>query len=175
MTTRFLWLPTHLLTMHESIFTISRSMTKLLATVRTAFQLLATNQTAKHVRSPARLVFQSLLAAQASLLCQKRTLRTRFIIQMASMRNLRMTTRLWPVTGKGAWWWSCAAWQWCLQDRATTFARNIFEDCFVTTVARAFVAQVGTGMVAAFQTAPTNPCAYMFCLDSMVNKPGNKS
>lgn len=145
-------------------------MTIFLAKVRAAFERLTANLTAARICEPARYIFHHLLAAQALLLGQERTLWASIGIGMAVMRRLWMAARLGPLAWERTWRWLCAAWLWRIQDRSSTVTRDLLEDCLSTSVTCAFVTELRAGVPSAFQRSTANPRADMLCLDIFVKR-----
>lgn len=169
-TTQRLVLPASLLAWLGCVFTFTGSMAIFLAEVRAAFERLATNLTAARICEPARYIFHHLLATQALLLGQERTLRASIGVGMTVMRRLRMTTRLRSLTWERTRRWLCAAWLRRIQDGSPAITRNLLEDRLSTGVASTFMAELGTGVSSAFQRPTTNPCANMLRLDIFIER-----
>lgn len=97
---------TLLLAMPMSIFAIARSMTGLSTRVSiTALQLGSTNFTAPYFGQPARLVLHLVLPTHAEFGGKERTLWASFVVQMAIVRHLRVSTSFWSFAFIAAWWW----------------------------------------------------------------------
>lgn len=101
--------PTRLLALAVRILAFTRPVASLATDVGAAFELAATNFTAFDIFKPALLVFQRLLAADATLFYQKWTLWARFIVLVTIMSNLRVSAALWSLALVTAWRWAGAA------------------------------------------------------------------
>lgn len=93
-----------------SIFTFARTMAGLGAEVRSTLQLFAANTAASDVLKPALLIFHCLLATHASFLHKERAFGTRFVVLVAVVRDLWMSTVFCSIARRPARWRSCATW-----------------------------------------------------------------
>jgi hypothetical protein len=85
------------------------------------------------------------------------------------MRYLWVATVLWSLAWKCARWRLCTARQRCLKSRSPAVARDVLEDCLSTAVARTFVTQIWTGVIATFQQTSTSPGANVFGFNALVD------
>lgn len=158
-----------------SILAFSRLVTGLAASVRATFESFSTHQAAKNISPPARLILQSLLAAETFFLGQERTLRAFFAIRMTIVDHLRVTTVLGSIAWKVAGWWSCPTWQRRLQHSPTTRTRDIVKNSLFAAAAWAAMTQVGAIMVATFEAAATGTSANMLRLNVLVEHSESRS
>lgn len=109
MATRFLRLAALLLTMLLGILTLACLMARLAARMRTALECFTTDQTAKDIGPPARLILQRLLPAKAIPLGQEWTLGALFFFKVTIVRHLGVSTILGSGAWEIAWWRLCTA------------------------------------------------------------------
>jgi hypothetical protein len=130
-----------------------------------ALQFLSTGESTAHILKPTWLVLQPLLTTNARSLDQEWTFRAVHIVGVAVVLYLRVPA--WPRFGAAepTFRSSSPTRLWRLENRPTTCTADFLENCFQTTWAGAFVADLLAGMVSAFERTPTNPDADMLCLD----------
>lgn len=106
----FLGLTTLLPTMLVRVFTFAGLVASLSTSVRPTSQHLSTDQSAKAIAAPARLILESLLATKTILLGQEWTLWAILIIHMAVVSHRGMATCRWTSTRKRTRWWTGTTW-----------------------------------------------------------------
>lgn len=129
MTTGLLGLSAGLLARSLPIFAFAQSMTSIPAGMRAAPEPFTTDFSTANVGKPALLIFQRLFAAHTTLLREVRALRTCFIISVAIMRDLRMSTFLRSSTFIATRRLFRATRQGRLQHSSATMAANLIKDC----------------------------------------------
>lgn len=149
MTTRLLF-PTWLLAYSTSIFAFSWPVAGFRTTMKATLESLPTDFTAANIAQPTWLILQLLSPAQTRLRCKERTFRTRLLVQMAIVWNLRVAAVLLAFTLESAGRRTSTAWQWRLEYSATAGTADLVKDSFSTGVARSFVAELWAGVVATF-------------------------
>lgn len=164
MTACLLWFSAFLLAMNLCVFAFARTMAGFSAGVTTTFERSTAYQAAENVGTPTRLIFQSFLAAEAGLLCEKRTFGTFFIVCMAVVRNLGMPTNLLPLAREVARWRTCAAGQRRLENRSATVAGYVVEDSFFAGSTWSFMAKIWTVMVTTLKWSIACASANVLCL-----------
>lgn len=98
-----------LLAVASGVLALARTMTALLAQMRSTTQLLLAHQTTRHILQEARLILQCLLTTHASFLNQEGALRARFVVLVAAVRYLSMSAFFGSIACLTAWWWLCTA------------------------------------------------------------------
>ncbi|OAG35756.1 hypothetical protein AYO21_10073 [Fonsecaea monophora] len=171
MSTGLLRLATLLLALLMGIFTFAWLVAGLSAGVGAALERLSADQPAQYIGPPARLVFQSLLAAETLLFGEKWTLGAFLLIQVAIVHNRRVATIFHPVTREITRRWTSAAWQRRLKDGPTTAARNIVKDGFPAAAAWPTVAKILTDVVSTLQFASAWSSANVLCFDILIQSP----
>lgn len=151
MTASFLWFSTFLLAVCICILTLSCSVARLSTCVTTTFERLTADQAAKNICTPAWLVLEYLLCAEARLLRQEWTFRTLFFFGVATVCHLGMAASLPSLTREITGRWSRTTWQWGLEDCSATVAGNVVKDSFFTRGAGPFMTEVGAAVVPALE------------------------
>lgn len=164
-TTGLLRLRAFLLTVAGSVLTFAWLVARFAAKVRTTFETCATDNTAKDIRAPTWLIFESFLAAQARFLGEERAFGALFSIGMAVVGNLWMTASLGAAARKGTWRRPSSAREGCSKNSSATIAADVFEDGFLTGTTLTFVAEFLAGVVSAFQRTAANLSADVLSLD----------
>lgn len=134
----------------SSILAFTWTVTHFLAEMRTAPQFLATNLTAACILQPALDILQILLATHATLLYQKGTFRAGFVVEMATMLDLRMSACFGSVALIATWWWLRTTWERWLEYGTTAVAAQLIKDGFPTCSTRTLVAKFFADMISAF-------------------------
>jgi len=152
------------------IFAFSCSMARLPTEVVPTSKTFAADLSTPDVVQPALLILQRFLPAHTPSLDKERASRTVLAIQMTSVRNLRMTTRLRPMTWVPARWWLGTTRQRWHQNCATTIAGNLLENGFSAGTAGTFVAQLFTKVVAALQGSSTLSSTDVLSFDPIIGR-----
>jgi hypothetical protein len=161
---------TGLVARRTGVFALPRSMTLFLAKVDSTFELLAACISASNFSKPTRLILQRMLPANTAFLNQEWTLRTRLLIFVTLMLDLRMTTSTCTGAIERAWWRAGSTWLRGLKDCPTTGAADFLKYCFQTASAWSFVAEIGACVVAAFQWTATCSETDMFGFEVLLGR-----
>lgn len=150
-----------------SVFTFSRSVTRLLAEMDSAFESLFANLSTRDVLGPTGLVLEYLLAAHTFLLNEIWTLRAALLVAMAVMLGLRMTTRLRPLTLMRTWWWFSSARLWWVENSTSAITCDLLENGLSAASAWSSVAEILADVlwIAALKFATTGACADVLGLE----------
>ena len=133
MTADFLLLAAWLLTrLTMRILAITRQMTGLEAVVRAALELLPAHFAAANISQPARLMLESLLTAHTPLLHKMRAFGASFIVLMAVVSYLWVSTCLRSIARIPTWRRFSAARQGWLENSSSTTAAELLEYRFST-------------------------------------------
>lgn len=152
------------------IFALPWPMAVFLTEMRAALERRTAYLTTTSVCEPTRYIFHYPFSTKTLLVCKEWTFGTSFIIGMAIMCRLRMTTRLWPLTGTRAWRGLRATWQRRIQNRSSTVARDFIKNCLSACVAWALVAELRAGMSSAFQHSTAYPRANVFSFNFLLGR-----
>ena len=155
------------------VFTLSRAMAILPALMMTTSQFLIAREAAVPIVEPTRLVFEHLLAADASLFNQKWTFRTGLIIEVAIVRDLRVPTVPWAGAVEAALGRSCAARLGRMKNGPATVAADLIENRFGAGGARPSMAHLLTLVPSTLQIPPAGTGAYVLGLELLIRSSGD--
>lgn len=153
------------------VFTLTRLVAWFLAFMSAALEILPTRQTAPRLLEPTRLVLEALLAANTRPFHQEGALRAGRLVGVALVVNGLMATCTRSRAGKTALGRSSPARLWGLKDGSPAGAADLVEDGLWTRHACSPVAELLTGMLAAFQLAAADLQADMLRLVVFVGAP----
>lgn len=152
------------------ILTLAFAMTRLAAEVRATLQFFATNLPATGILQPALLVLQTFLTTHATLFNKKRTSWAVFVIHVAIVLNLRVTTGLRTVALEATGRRLSTTWKGWSEHCTATMAANLVEDCLSTRSTGAFVAKVVAGMISTLERPATSTSTDVFSLETIIER-----
>src|SRR5690348_12323103 len=127
-----------------------------------ALQLFAAGLSTTYFFKPARLVLETLLSAEATLLHQERTLGTSHLVRVALVFDLSVSACYRSCTVEPTFWRLSATRLWRQQDSFPTCAAYFFKHSIQTRRAGAFVAESLAVVVPTLKRSPADPRADMF-------------